>query len=195
MAGFMLAMPTLLPESVLSAEGEDAQAVKSSWENASSPSIEPGGVGAAWLAAEQSRVLAPPVAHQYLVRPFWCCPPGTGICSASTPTSATWLPMRTVTCSSIILATLSEQKGLTQLWRCPARVSGLEVEMAVEEKMTPEDQHGGYSHPTAHSCSTDPPTPSGTSTVDYMTSSVGIRARQQVLVSITLPPSLRLPPG
>eukprot|EP01044_Picomonas_judraskeda_P038238 COSAG03_NODE_17753_length_368_cov_23.669145_2_plen_32_part_01 len=32
MAGFMLAMPTLLPESVLSAEGEDAQAVKSSWE-------------------------------------------------------------------------------------------------------------------------------------------------------------------
>ena len=62
MAG-LLAMPTLLPESVLSAEGEDAQAVKSSWEIASSPSIEPGGVGAAWLAAEQSRVLAPPVAH------------------------------------------------------------------------------------------------------------------------------------
>ena len=62
MAG-LLAMPTLLPEGVLSAEGEDAQAVKSSWETASSPLIEPGGVGAAWLAAEQSRVLAPPVAH------------------------------------------------------------------------------------------------------------------------------------
>ena len=29
---------------------------------------------------------------------------------------------------------------------------------------------------------------------DYMTSLVGIRARQQVLVSITLPPSLRIPP-
>ena len=29
---------------------------------------------------------------------------------------------------------------------------------------------------------------------DYMTSLVGIRARQQVLVSITLPPSSRIPP-
>ena len=48
MAG-LLAMPTLLPEGVLSAEGEDAQAVNSSWETARSPSIEPGGVGAAWL--------------------------------------------------------------------------------------------------------------------------------------------------
>ena len=36
MAG-LLAMPTLLPEGVLSAEGEDAQAVKGSWETASSP--------------------------------------------------------------------------------------------------------------------------------------------------------------
>ena len=43
-------MPTLLPEGVLSAEGEDAQAVNSSWETARSPSIEPGGVGAAWLS-------------------------------------------------------------------------------------------------------------------------------------------------
>ena len=33
MAG-LLAMPTLLPEGVLSAEGEDAQAVNSSWETA-----------------------------------------------------------------------------------------------------------------------------------------------------------------
>ena len=41
MAG-LLAMPTLLvlPEGVLSAEGEDAQAVKSSWGTASSPSNE-----------------------------------------------------------------------------------------------------------------------------------------------------------
>ena len=37
MAAGLLAMPTLLPEGVLSAEGEDAQAVKSSWETASSP--------------------------------------------------------------------------------------------------------------------------------------------------------------
>ena len=41
MAG-LLAMPTLLPEGVLSAEGEDVQAVNSSWETARSPSIEPG---------------------------------------------------------------------------------------------------------------------------------------------------------
>ena len=30
------------------------------------------------------------------------------------------------------------------------------VEMGVEEKMAPEDQHGGYSHPTSHSTSSDP---------------------------------------
>ena len=29
------------------------------------------------------------------------------------------------------------------------------VEMGVEEKMAPEDQHGGYSHPTSHSTSSD----------------------------------------
>ena len=73
-------------------------------------------------------------------------------------------------------------------------MSGLDVEMGVQEKMPVEDQHGGCSHPTSHNCSTDPLTPSGTSTTDYMTSLVGIRARQQVLVSITLPPSSRIPP-
>jgi hypothetical protein len=52
------------------------------------------------------------------------------------------------------------------------------------EKMPPEDQHGGYSHPC---CSPDPLTPSGTSLTDYMTIFVGVLARQQVLVSITLP--------
>ena len=36
------------------------------------------------------------------------------------------------------------------------------VEMGVEEKMTPEDQHGGYSHPTSHSTSSDPTRPSAT---------------------------------
>ena len=73
-------------------------------------------------------------------------------------------------------------------------MSGLDVEMGVVEKMPAEDQHGGYSHPTTHNCSTDPLTPSGTSTTDYMTSLVGVVARQQVLVSITLPPSSRIPP-
>ena len=29
------------------------------------------------------------------------------------------------------------------------------VEMGVEEKMAPEDQHGGYSHPISHSTSSD----------------------------------------
>ena len=73
-------------------------------------------------------------------------------------------------------------------------MSGLDVEMGVEEKMPAEDQHGGYSHPTTHNCSTDPPTPSGILLTNCMTSSVGIGAWQQVLVSITLPPSSRIPP-
>ena len=36
------------------------------------------------------------------------------------------------------------------------------VEMGVEDKMTPEDQHGGYFHPTLHSTSSDPTRPSAT---------------------------------
>ena len=36
------------------------------------------------------------------------------------------------------------------------------VEMGVEDKMTPEDQHGGYRHPTLHSTSSDPTRPSVT---------------------------------
>ena len=36
------------------------------------------------------------------------------------------------------------------------------VEMGVEEKMAPEDQHGGYSHHTSHSTSSDPIRPSAT---------------------------------
>ena len=36
------------------------------------------------------------------------------------------------------------------------------VEMGVEEKMAPEDQHGGYFHPTLHSTSSDPTRPSVT---------------------------------
>ena len=40
------------------------------------------------------------------------------------------------------------------------------VEMGVEDKMTPEDQHGGYSHPTTHCTSSDPIRPSVTSLTD-----------------------------
>jgi hypothetical protein len=40
------------------------------------------------------------------------------------------------------------------------------VEMGVEEKMTPEDQDGGYSHPTTHCTSSDPIRPSATSLTD-----------------------------
>ena len=36
------------------------------------------------------------------------------------------------------------------------------VEMGVEEQMTPEDQHGGYSHHTLHCTSSDPIRPSAT---------------------------------
>ena len=61
--------------------------------------------------------------------------------------------------------------------------------------MPPQDQHGGCSHPTAHSCSTDPLTPSVTSLTNYMPSSVGVVARQQVLVSITLPPTIARQPA
>ena len=34
------------------------------------------------------------------------------------------------------------------------------VEMGMEEKMTPEDQDGGYSHPTTRSTVSDPIMPS-----------------------------------
>ena len=36
------------------------------------------------------------------------------------------------------------------------------VEMGVEDKMTLEDQHGGYFHPILHSTSSDPTRPSAT---------------------------------
>ena len=40
------------------------------------------------------------------------------------------------------------------------------VEMGVEEKMAPEDQHGGYSHHISHSTSSDPIRPSDTLLTD-----------------------------
>ena len=42
------------------------------------------------------------------------------------------------------------------------------VEMGVEEKMAPEDQHGGYSHHTSHSTSSDLTTSQYTSWTDSM---------------------------
>ena len=68
------------------------------------------------------------------------------------------------------------------------------VEMGVEEKMAPEDQHGGYSHPTTHCTSSDPIRPSAPSLTDSVKLLVGIDARQQVLLSTSLPPSLHFPP-
>ena len=64
------------------------------------------------------------------------------------------------------------------------------VEMGVEDKMTPEDQDGGYSHPTTHCTSSDPIRPSATSLTDSVKLLVGIEARQQVLLSTSFPPSL-----
>ena len=68
------------------------------------------------------------------------------------------------------------------------------VEMGVEEKMTPEDQDGGYSHHTLHCTSSDPIRPSATLLGDSVLLLVGIEARQQVLLSTSLPPSLHFPP-
>jgi hypothetical protein len=61
------------------------------------------------------------------------------------------------------------------------------VEMGVEEKIAPEDQHGGYSHPTSHSTSSDPISPSTTSLANSVQLLVGIEARQQVFFSTLCP--------
>ena len=68
------------------------------------------------------------------------------------------------------------------------------VEMGMEEKMTPEDQDGGYSHPTTRSTVSDPIRPSVTLLGDSVKLLVGIGARQQVLLSTLLPPSSHFPP-
>ena len=69
-------------------------------------------------------------------------------------------------------------------------MSGLDVVEMQGVRRTLGDQHGGCSHLTTHSWSPDPLTPSGTSSLtDCMTILVGVIARQQVLVSITLPRS------
>ena len=65
------------------------------------------------------------------------------------------------------------------------------VEMGVEDKMTPADHHGGYSHPTTRSTVSDPIMPSATSLNNPVKLLVGIGARQQVLLSTLLPPKLQ----
>ena len=64
------------------------------------------------------------------------------------------------------------------------------VEMGVEEKMAPEDQHGGYSHPTAHGTSSDLGTSLHTSWTDSMAILTGVVPREQVLLSTSLSTSL-----
>ena len=68
------------------------------------------------------------------------------------------------------------------------------VEMGVEEKMAPEDQHGGYSHPTSHNTSSDLTASLHTSWTDSMAILTGVAAREQVLLSTSLSTTLHFPP-
>jgi len=68
------------------------------------------------------------------------------------------------------------------------------VEMGVEEKMAPEDQHGGYSHPPSHSTSSDLGACLHTSWSDSMAILMGVGHQEQVLVSTSLSTSLHFPP-
>ena len=68
------------------------------------------------------------------------------------------------------------------------------VEMGVEDKMTPEDQHGGYSHPTSHSTSSDLTTSLHTSCTDSVAILTCVAAREQVLLSTSLSTTLHFPP-
>ena len=64
------------------------------------------------------------------------------------------------------------------------------LEMGVEEKMAPEDQYGGYSHPTSHSTSSDLGVSLHTSWTDSMAILTCVAAREQVLVSTSLSTTL-----
>ena len=64
------------------------------------------------------------------------------------------------------------------------------VEMGVEEKMAPEDQYGGYSHPTSHSTSSDLTASLHTSWTESMAILTSVEAREQVLLSTSLSTSL-----
>ena len=68
------------------------------------------------------------------------------------------------------------------------------VEMGVEEKMALEDQHGGYSHHTSHSTSSDLISSQYTSWTDSMAILTVVEAQEQVLVSTSLSATLHFPP-
>ena len=68
------------------------------------------------------------------------------------------------------------------------------VEMGVEEKMAPEDQHGGYIHPTSHITSSDLTASLRTSWTDSMAILTCVEAREQVLLSTSLSTTLHFPP-
>ena len=68
------------------------------------------------------------------------------------------------------------------------------VEMGVEEKMAPEDQHGGYSHPTSHSTSSDLTVALYTSWIECMAILTCVAAREQVLLSTSHSTTLHFPP-
>ena len=68
------------------------------------------------------------------------------------------------------------------------------VEMGVEDKMTPEDQHGGYSDPTSHNPSSDLTASLHTSWTASMASLTGVAAPDQVLLSTSLSATLHFPP-
>ena len=87
-----------------------------------------------------------------------------------------------------------KRSSVSALWRCLRRVRLSIVEMGVEDKMTPADHNGGYSHPTTRSTVSDPIMPSVPSLNDSVKLLVGIGARQQVLLSTLLPPSSHFPP-
>ena len=68
------------------------------------------------------------------------------------------------------------------------------VEMGVEKKMAPEDQHGGYSHPTLHITSSNLTASQYTSWTDSVAILTGVGPRKQVLLSTSLSTSLHFPP-
>ena len=68
------------------------------------------------------------------------------------------------------------------------------VEMGVEKKMALEDQHGGHSHHTSHSTSSDLIASQYTSWTERMAILTGVEAREQVLLSTSLSTTLHFPP-
>ena len=66
--------------------------------------------------------------------------------------------------------------------------------MGVEKKMALVAQHGGYSHPTSHSTSSDLITSQYTSWAERMAILMCVAVREQVLVSTSLSTTLHSPP-